>query len=124
MFTHPLTFTIPGLRDCGIAGNKTQFSICIDNQRFILRKLRDCCGILLQTAIFLRPNLLPTNFRLLPTRCRLLPIRYGNSRLRLTGKKAVLTAATSGCVLEKTLANHFPTHKGETEMNKYQNENL
>ena|GEM_PF-5810437 len=30
-----------------IAGNKTQFSIFIDNQRFILRELRDCCGILL-----------------------------------------------------------------------------
>jgi hypothetical protein len=57
---------------CGIAGNKTQFSISVDNQRFILQKLRDCCGIFLQTAIFLRLNLLPVCFRLLRLICGLL----------------------------------------------------
>jgi len=40
LFAKPITF-------CGIAGNKTQFSISVDNQRFILRKLRDYCGIFL-----------------------------------------------------------------------------
>jgi hypothetical protein len=33
-----------------VCRNKTQFSISADNQRFILRELRDCCGFLRETA--------------------------------------------------------------------------
>jgi len=37
------------LPNCGITGIKCRFSIGVDNQRFILRKLRDYCGILRRT---------------------------------------------------------------------------
>jgi len=39
---------------CGIAGIKCRISINVDNQRFILQKLRDFCGNLLEIAGFLR----------------------------------------------------------------------
>jgi hypothetical protein len=60
-----------------IAGNKTKFSIFIDNQRFILR---DSCGILLLNCSKLPPKFIFDQLPfLLPTRCGLLPVICGPS---------------------------------------------
>lgn len=66
-----------GYQSCFV-GNKTHFSISVDNQRFILRELRGCCGkpqfCSRQFAILV----LQTNFRLLPTSCSLFSVIAGS----------------------------------------------